>query len=102
MTKSELILKYLKQLYLDRCFDNVTVTPGNPGFYEQSVCKVADALTEDTKFISEGFIDSLGLVTLRSWLEQEFKVDLPDELVTVKTFGTVKDIVNMLELVEKS
>lgn len=101
MIDSQAIITYLKQLYLDRCFYNMERNEANPGFYEKAVLKAADELTENTKFIQEGFIDSLGLVSLRSWLEEQFDLEIPDEIVTLKTFATVKDIVKLLEILEK-
>jgi len=98
----EKIMEHLRQELIDRRFKNVVgIDKENPGYYERSVYKSANALTEETKIIEDGYIDSFGLVSFRTWCEITFNVVLPDEIVTPKTFATVNDIVRLIESVRE-
>jgi acyl carrier protein len=55
-------------------------------------------ITESTRLISGGIIDSFSIVSLKGWLEKKNGITIPDEMGTVENFETVK---NILELVEK-
>jgi acyl carrier protein len=49
------------------------------------------ALTDDTKLLG-GIMDSLGLMQLVSYLEEQFEVEIDDSEVTVDNFQTINDI----------
>ena len=55
--------------------------------YEQSPA----SLTDDTKLLG-GIMDSLGLMQLVSFIEEEFDVVIHDSEVTVDNFQTINDI----------
>lgn len=52
---------------------------------------------EDDNLLANGIIDSLGVLKLVSFIEHQFKVEIPDEDVTVKNFRCLKDIASYLE-----
>jgi acyl carrier protein len=55
------------------------------------------ALKEEENLLANGIIDSLGILKLVSFIEQEFDIRVPDEDVTVQNFRSLKDIANYLE-----
>jgi len=56
----------------------------------------AAALTEETPLL-EGVIDSLGLMQMISFIEEEFDVAIDDAEVTASNFRTVADIERLVE-----
>ena len=54
-------------------------------------------VTEDTPLIDGGIIDSFSIVSLKSWLEKKFSINIPDEMGTVENFGTVNRILVLVE-----
>ena len=56
----------------------------------------AAALSDDTPLLS-GVIDSLGLMQLISFIEEEFDVAIDDAEVTASNFRTVGDIQRLIE-----
>jgi acyl carrier protein len=56
----------------------------------------AAALTEETPLL-EGVIDSLGLMQMISFIEEEFEVSIDDAEVTASNFRTVADIERLVE-----
>jgi acyl carrier protein len=49
------------------------------------------ALTNETPLL-DGVLDSLGLMQLVAFLEEEFDIEVQDEEVTVEHFRTIADI----------
>ena len=106
------ILTYLRQELYNRTklagskdgsiqsfYDISDISEKQRSVYEQYQQKIMNDLNEDTKIIESGIIDSFGLVNLRSFVEHTANVDIPDEMVTVETFATVKRIVQLIEKV---
>jgi acyl carrier protein len=54
------------------------------------------AVTDDTPLL-EGVIDSLGLMQMISFIEEEFDVAIDDAEVTSSNFRTVADIQRLVE-----
>ncbi len=52
---------------------------------------------EDYPLLERQVIDSLGMITLISLLEDEFDVDIDDGDVVPSNFGTIKDIAGLVE-----
>jgi acyl carrier protein len=50
------------------------------------------SLTEKTKLISGGIVDSFSMVSLKRFLEKKFAVKIPDEQATPDAFDTVESI----------
>jgi len=72
----KLIIEYVKKEYLDEDCDQV--------------------VTEDTKLISSGIVDSFSMVSLKMFLEKKFQIKIPDEKATPEAFDSVNDIVTLL------
>ncbi len=73
----KLIIEYIKKEYLD----------------EDSDMQVTDT----TKLISSGIVDSFSMVSLKTFLEKKFKVSIPDEKATPEAFDSVNDIITLLK-----
>jgi acyl carrier protein len=52
-------------------------------------------LTNDTPLL-DGVLDSLGLMQLVAFLEEEFDIEVQDEEVTVEHFRTIADIEDLV------
>jgi len=72
----KLIIEYVKKEYLDEDSDQ--------------------EVTEDTKLISSGIVDSFSMVSLKMFLEKKFQIKIPDEKATPEAFDSVNEIVTLL------
>jgi acyl carrier protein len=72
----KLLIDYVKKEYLDEDSDQV--------------------ITEDTKLISGGIVDSFSMVSLKLFLEKKFQIKIPDEKATPEAFDSVNSIINLL------
>ena len=54
-------------------------------------------LKEEENLLANGIVDSLGVLKLVSFIENEFNVQVPDEDVTVNNFRSLKSIGEYLE-----
>lgn len=50
------------------------------------------ALTYDTPLISGGIVDSFSMVSLKRFLENRYKISIPDDKATPEAFDTVNKI----------
>jgi acyl carrier protein len=71
------IIDYVKKEYLDEDSDQV--------------------VTEDTKLISSGIVDSFSMVSLKLFLEKKFQIKIPDEKATPEAFDSVNNIIRLLK-----
>jgi acyl carrier protein len=55
------------------------------------------AVKEDDNLLANGIIDSLGVLKLVSFIENQFSIEIPDEDVTINNFRCLKDIASYLE-----
>ena len=53
-------------------------------------------ITEDTKLISSGLIDSFSLVSLQTFIEKEFGKRIPAPKITAESFDTVKQMIEII------
>jgi len=53
-------------------------------------------ITPDTKLISSGLIDSFSLVSLQSFIKKEFGKMIPAPKITVESFDTVRQMVDII------
>jgi len=72
----KMIIEYVKKEYLDEDSDQV--------------------VTEDTKLISSGIVDSFSMVSLKMFLEKKFQIKIPDEKATPEAFDSVTSIIHLL------
>ena len=50
-------------------------------------------ITYDTPLISGGIVDSFSMVSLKRFLENKYKISIPDEKATPEAFDSVNKIV---------
>ena len=50
----------------------------------------------DTSLISLGFVNSLQMVTVKTYLEKQYRIRIPDELATREAFDSVECITRLL------
>jgi acyl carrier protein len=72
-----MIIDYVKKEYLDEDSDQ--------------------EVTENTKLISSGIVDSFSMVSLKMFLEKKFQVKIPDEKATPEAFDSVNNILNLIK-----
>jgi acyl carrier protein len=72
----KLIIDYVKKEYLDEDSNQV--------------------VTEDTKLITSGIVDSFSMVSLKMFLEKKFQVKIPDDKATPEAFDSVNNIIKLL------
>ena len=53
-------------------------------------------VTEETKLISSGIVDSFSMVSLKMFLEKKFQIKIPDEKATPEAFDSVNNIMKLL------
>ena len=56
-----------------------------------------DEITYDTPLISGGYVDSFSLVSLKVFLENRYKINLPDDKATPEAFDSVNKIVELVK-----
>ena len=72
----ELILDYIKEEYLEEDDEDI------------------DA---DTPIISGGIVDSFSMVSLKRFLENKYKIAIPDDKATPEAFDTVNRIIELVK-----
>jgi len=77
----KMIIDYVKKEYLDEDSDQ--------------------EVTENTKLISSGIVDSFSMVSLKMFLEKKFQIKIPDEKATPEAFDSVNNILNLLKEFKK-
>jgi|RhiMetdeSRZDD1v2_1073273.scaffolds.fasta_scaffold333882_3 acyl carrier protein len=55
------------------------------------------ALEADTPLISSGLVDSLSLIAVLAFIEDEFSVVIPDEEATAASMNTIRLMTNLIE-----
>jgi acyl carrier protein len=58
---------------------------------------LATPLGDDDQLVESGIIDSLGVMTLLSFLEEEFSIKIPDQELTPENFATLSMITTLVE-----
>ena len=53
-------------------------------------------VTYDTPLISGGIVDSFSMVSLKRFLENKYKISIPDDKATPETFDSVNKIVTLV------
>jgi acyl carrier protein len=53
-------------------------------------------LRDTDSLLGRGIVDSLGVMELITFLQAEFGVDVPDEMITEENFGTVRAIADFV------
>ncbi|HQO08667.1 MAG TPA: acyl carrier protein [Clostridiales bacterium] len=55
-----------------------------------------EVLTYDTPLISGGIVDSFSMVSLKRFLENKYKISIPDDKATPEAFDTVNKICDLV------
>jgi acyl carrier protein len=56
-----------------------------------------DEVSYDSPLISSGIVDSFSMVSLKRFLENKYKITLPDEEATPEAFDTVNSICKLVQ-----
>ena len=59
-------------------------------------------VTETTRLISGGIVDSFSMVSLKRFLEKKYHIQIPDADATPDAFDTVQSIVTLVERFRKA
>jgi len=54
-------------------------------------------IKEDTPLISSGIVDSFSMVSLKTFIEKKYKIQIPDAKATPEAFDSVNNIVTLLK-----
>jgi acyl carrier protein len=57
-------------------------------------------ITDDTELVRSGIVESYGIVELLLYIEEEFGLSFPDEMITPDNFRNVAAIAHGLETIE--
>lgn len=63
---------------------------------EEYVEDESDELTYDSPLISGGIVDSFSMVSLKRFLENKYKISIPDEKASPEAFDTVNKITDLV------
>jgi len=58
-------------------------------------------ITEETRLISGGIVDSFSMVSLKRFLEKKYQIQIPDADATPDAFDTVRSIVALVHKFQK-
>ena len=56
----------------------------------------SEPITYDTPLISGGIVDSFSMVSLKRFLENKYKISIPDDQATPEAFDSVNKIVTLV------
>ena len=56
-----------------------------------------EALTDDYQLLGTGVLDSIGLVHVMSFLEGEYGIELFDQELDLRNFGSIESIARLVE-----
>lgn len=56
-----------------------------------------EEITYDTPLISGGIVDSFSMVSLKRFLENKYKISIPDDKATPEAFDSVNKIVSLVK-----
>ncbi len=54
-------------------------------------------IKEDTPLISSGIVDSFSMVSLKTFIERKYKIQIPDAKATPEAFDSVNNIISLLK-----
>lgn len=63
---------------------------------EEYVEDESDEITYDTPLISGGIVDSFSMVSLKRFLENKYKISIPDEKASPEAFDSVNKITDLV------
>lgn len=63
---------------------------------DEFVRKRGGDIKEDEDLLSSGLIDSLGILTLVSFMEEQFSIEIPSEDVVYENFHSIESMLSYL------
>jgi acyl carrier protein len=63
---------------------------------EEYLVEGGDPITVDTPLISGGIVDSFSMVSLKRFLENKYKISIPDDQATPEAFDNVNKIADLV------
>jgi acyl carrier protein len=54
------------------------------------------SISYNTPLITNGWVNSLNMVAVKTFLEGRYRIRIPDEMATAKAFDSVENIANLL------
>jgi len=61
-----------------------------------------DALDQDTKILSLGYIDSFNILAIINFIEEEFKIKIDTSNIMLEQFDSIGDIARMVREIQKN
>jgi acyl carrier protein len=65
-------------------------------FISEITFKEIDQITEDTLLFDEGIFDSLGFLSLISFISEEFGIEVDNDELNEENFATIRSIVSFI------
>lgn len=65
-------------------------------FISKITFKDMDQITEDTLLFEEGIFDSLGFLSLISFINEEFGIDVETDELNEENFATIRSVVSFI------
>ena len=57
---------------------------------------IDEVVTPDTPLVEDGIIDSMGVLALIEFIEEQYNLDLDLDDLTIENFATITDIKNLI------
>lgn len=65
-------------------------------FISEITFKDMDQITEDTLLFEEGIFDSLGFLSLISFINEEFGIEVENDELNEENFATIRSVVSFI------
>jgi len=65
-------------------------------FISEITFKEIDQITEDTLLFEEGIFDSLGFLSLISFISEEFGIEVENDELNEENFATIRSVVSFI------
>ncbi len=59
-------------------------------------------ITSDTELFNSGFLDSIDMVELVMFIEEQFEIKLPQNLMTIENFNSLENIVTIIDEIKNN
>ncbi len=59
-------------------------------------------ITINTELFKSGFLDSIDMVELVMFIEKQFEIKLPQNLMTIENFNSIENIVTIIDKIKNN
>lgn len=59
-------------------------------------------ITSNTELFNSGFLDSIDMVELVMFIEEQFEIKLPQNLMTIENFNSLENIVTIIDEIKNN